>query len=218
MFGHSEVQNLRDFASTYNIEHIILSDTSGKFPESQLMNLSAGKLVSMEKLPSLPFRISYTTPDTLGRDRIAAAAGAFSHFKNQNRTVLIIDMGTCITMDILKGGNNFLGGNISPGIRMRIKAMHYYTGKLPEVPVKMPDTEIGYSTVTALQNGAVRGACMEIESFIQWTKNKFGKINVLLTGGDAPLFADFSKNKIFALPNLVLDGLNLILKHNVAQI
>jgi type III pantothenate kinase len=158
---------------------------------------------------TLPISLIYNTPNTLGRDRIAGAVGTWSHFPNQNS--LIINMGTCITMDLVSKNAEFLGGNISPGILMRLKAMHKFTARLPLVPVAFNESNIGKNTISAMQNGGVKGAFREIESFIEEIKSQFGQLNVILSGGDAHLFEKYTKNVIFARPYIVLDGLIEIL-------
>jgi type III pantothenate kinase len=107
---------------------------------------------------ALPFRNAYRTPETLGKDRVAAVAGAQALFPG--RDCLVVDCGTCIKYEWLTAAGVYEGGNIAPGLRMRIQAMHAFTARLPEVEIEMPASPIGDSTVTALQNGALRGAVM----------------------------------------------------------
>jgi type III pantothenate kinase len=159
----------------------------------------------------LPFTIDYKTPHTLGRDRIAAAAGA--NLFSADKPCLIINMGTCITMDVIAGGH-FLGGNISPGISMRLKAMHKFTARLPLVQLALPIEDLGSDTESALQNGGIKGALWEVETFINEMNHKYNELIVFLAGGDANMFAKFTKNAIFVRPNIVLEGLIEILKYN----
>jgi len=120
-----------------------------------------------------------------------------------------------MTTNIVTANGEYLGGNISPGINMRLKAMHTFTAKLPLVEIGLPIENLGNSTVKALQNGAVKGTFREIDSFIEEIRQDLGDLIVILTGGDAKLFENWTKNMIFAAPNLVLEGLNEILKYNV---
>lgn len=161
----------------------------------------------------IPLVNKYATPITLGKDRLAAAVGAWSKFPRHN--ILFIDLGTCMTTNIVTANGEYLGGNISPGINMRLKAMHTFTAKLPLVEIGLPIENLGNSTVKALQNGAVKGTFREIDSFIEEIRQDLGDLIVILTGGDAKLFENWTKNMIFAAPNLVLEGLNEILKYNV---
>ena len=162
---------------------------------------------------ALPFKNQYSTPQTLGKDRLAAVAGAHALFPGDN--CLVVDCGTCIKYDMLTADGIYLGGNIAPGAQMRIKAMHHFTAKLPEVPMQMPDDVIGYSTETALQNGALRGASLEIAGFVKLFEEKYTSLRVVLTGGDAIFFKPFLTFSIDSIvPDLTLHGLNSILIFN----
>ena len=168
----------------------------------------------LEPTLQLPFENRYATPHTLGRDRIAGVAGAAAKFPGQN--CLVIDAGTCITFDVLTAEGVYPGGNISPGVRMRLRAMHAQTARLPLVEPDGADTGLlGVSTETALRKGGQLGAILEIEAFMGRCAAIYPDLHVLLTGGDAPLLAPYLKSKIFALPNLVLYGLHEILRLNV---
>lgn len=164
----------------------------------------------------LPFQNNYQTPETLGRDRLAAVAGAQALFPATN--CLVIDCGTCIKYDFLDAQGVYAGGNIAPGAAMRIKAMHAFTARLPEVPMKMPDQSIGYSTETALQNGALLGAVMEIMGFVALFGKGARPLQVLLCGGDAEFFAPhLPVEGLNVEPYLTLHGLNHILQYNERQ-
>lgn len=198
------------------IEAAILSNTSLPEEETLFQLNSLNHFIHLDETTSIPIQNNYETPSTLGKDRIAAAVASHIRFKDEN--VLFIDMGTCITINFISSAGVFLGGNIHPGIQMRLKAMHKFTAKLPMTEIQVPEEFFGRSTVKALQNGAVKGAFLEIDSLIQLTRSKFGPIKVLLTGGDAYLFENWTKNEIFVAPNLVLEGLNEILKYNAKKI
>ncbi|MBK7409977.1 MAG: type III pantothenate kinase [Saprospirales bacterium] len=144
---------------------------------------------------------------------MAAAAGAWALFPGKR--CLIIDAGNCITCDVLSKEGIFLGGNISPGIDMRLKAMHTFTARLPLVPRGPMEHWIGHSTDSALRNGAQWGALWELTGLIDHCEAGFDEIIVVLTGGDADFFVKHLKRKIFANPDLVLVGLNKILTHYV---
>jgi len=137
------------------------------------------------------------------------------------KNCLIIDAGTCITLDVVSATGEFLGGNIAPGIDMRLKAMHHFTAKLPQVDRSGNPADdsagglLGMTTEAALRNGGQIGALLEVRAFIAVCEQLFGPMKVILTGGDADYFVKNIKTKIFAHPNLVLYGLNKILKHNV---
>ena len=162
----------------------------------------------------LPFKNLYTTPQTLGKDRLAAVAGAQALMPQQH--CLVVDCGTCIKYDAITQSGEYLGGNIAPGAMMRTKAMHAFTAKLPEVEPEILTDFIGNSTKTALQNGAFRGAALEIEGFTKLFQATLNPLNVILTGGDAAFFQPVLQIQNLTIePNLTLHGLNNILIFNI---
>lgn len=164
----------------------------------------------------LPIMNAYGSPDTLGSDRIALAVAAQYAYPDGN--VLAISLGTCITYNFVQKNKAFRGGIISPGVNMRLKAMHELTDKLPAVSVDGDILLLGYDTETSMRSGAVNGVAAEIDGIIEQFKAQYPDFNAVLTGGDAPMFANKLKSKIFADPDLLMKGLQLILKHNVPQL
>lgn len=158
----------------------------------------------------ISFRLNYKTPDTLGTDRIAAIAGAKELFPNED--ILVIDIGTAITYDILVN-NVFLGGNISLGMDMRFEALNHYTQRLPLLDRESAKQSFTPSTSTksAIYNGVINGIIFEIEGYLNLWKTQYPKLKIILTGGDAIYFEKQIKNSIFVEKNLVLIGLNAIL-------
>lgn len=160
----------------------------------------------------LPFKNQYASPETLGADRKALIAGAYFNYPNKN--CLVIDSGTCITFDFLSEDGTYIGGAISPGLEMRLHAMHDYTHRLPDVSPDSRDSPIGDSTFTGLQSGAYYGVLFEIQGHINWYAQQYSDLVVLLTGGNASLFANRLKGSIFVDNYLLLKGLNsLIISH-----
>jgi len=170
---------------------------------------SASLVQNMRELP-FEFKTKYTTPETLGEDRIAAVIGALKLFPDKN--VLIVDAGSCITYDFVGEDGVHEGGMISPGLHMRLKAMHQFTGKLPLAEVPETPNPLGRSTAEAIGQGALMGCVYEIESYISYLQYQNKNLHTILTGGDGKLFVKFIKKKIFAQPNLVLSGLREIQK------
>jgi type III pantothenate kinase len=168
----------------------------------------------MELTPDLavPFTNLYLTPKTLGMDRVAGIAGATHFFPDQ--ACLVIDMGTCITYDFINTNKEYLGGAISPGVAMRLSAMAVFTKRLPEIVFHSPDSFIGNTTQSSMLSGVYYGILGEINDTISRYEEQFGEINVLICGGDAPLFDKHTKKSIFAAPDLVLHGLNKLLQYN----
>lgn len=169
-------------------------------------------VIELNHETKLPFQIAYKTPATLGRDRIAAVAGVFENNKGKN--CLIIDAGTAITYDFIDSDGIYHGGNIAPGIDMRFKALHYFTGKLPEVQPKGDIPMLGYNTETAIRSGVMQGVFYEVNGYIQDLRHKYPDLLVFLTGGSVKYFEDRIKSPIFADNNIVLKGLNCIIKYN----
>ena len=162
----------------------------------------------------IPIHNAYATPETLGRDRLAAVIGANFLFPNQN--CLVIDGGTCITYNFLSKTETFIGGNIAPGLTMRFRAMNHFTAKLPLVERNIAiSTLLGNTTETAMRAGAQIGLLSEVEGFVKRLENQEGKIKVILTGGDGQfLFDNLSLKEKYLEPHLVLQGLNQILNYH----
>ena len=161
----------------------------------------------------LPVTIRYSTPKTLGNDRIAGVCGASAVFPGEN--ILVIDAGTCVTYDFIDKRKNYFGGGISPGIDIRFKALNTFTGNLPLVNRTDDFDLIGDSTEGSIRSGVLNGIIAEIEGVIKRYEDKFGQLKIIFTGGDTIFFDKQLKNDIFAIPNLVLNGLNEILDFNI---
>ena len=160
-----------------------------------------------------PFINKYATPKTLGIDRIVLAAGATLQFPKQNR--LVIDAGTCITYDFIDENDNYLGGAISPGLRLRYEALHNFTAKLPLLTLDTPESYIGNSTKEAIHSGVVNGFVYEIDGFIDEYRENFSNFIIILTGGDAEFLAKRLKNTIFANSNFLLESLNQTFQYKI---
>ena len=160
---------------------------------------------------SLPFKIEYDTPETLGSDRIAAVAGAFNLFPGEE--VLIIDAGTALTFDFLSS-YSYKGGNISPGLHMRFKALNKFTDRLPLVTPLEIFSNPGRNTSDAIAAGVITGVTYEINEYIRTFENKHTDFKVILTGGDSEFLKDKIDYHITYVPDIVIDGLNYILEYN----
>lgn len=170
------------------------------------------KVVELNYETKLPFINGYKTPKTLGVDRIALVSAAV--FQYPHRNVLIIDAGTCITYDFIDSENHYLGGAISPGIRLRYKSLNNLTAHLPLLDTKKPKTIIGNTTESAIHSGVVMGVVKEIDGVIDAYLDKYLDLTIILTGGDANFLSNQLKNSIFAHSNFILEGLNVILDYN----
>jgi type III pantothenate kinase len=170
------------------------------------------KFIELDENTPLPVKNLYKTPGTLGKDRIAAAVGAFDLYPETN--LLIIDAGTAITYDVVNANGEFLGGNISPGIEMRFQALHTFTGKLPLAKRQPFDRLFGTTTEEAIVAGVQNGVIFEVDRAIDTFKEFYKNLKVIITGGNAEFFERKLKNSFFVNFNLISLGLNRILEHN----
>jgi len=214
VFNCEEILNL---ATNQGVENIIYSSVAQTLSHNDKGRMEQEfYFLELTHQLKLPITNAYETPSTLGLDRLAAVVGAYSLFPKQN--CLIVDAGTCMTLEILTDDGVYLGGNISPGVRMRLQSMHQFTARLPLVNIGQWNENWGISTETALQNGGLLGACLEIEGLEKRLRQKWPQLKCLITGGDAELLANQLECKIFVYTNLVLIGLNKILTYNVEQL
>lgn len=170
------------------------------------------KVIKLTGNTAVPIRNNYQTPWTLGPDRLAAAVAAHHTYGGKN--VLVITCGSCITYDLVNRRGSYEGGAISPGMSMRFQAMNTFTGRLPLVSYQEDVPIVGQTTTGSLQSGAVNGMASEIDGMIERYREEYPDLIVILSGGDMIYFAKRLKNNIFALPNIVLEGLNIILNFN----
>lgn len=179
---------------------------------TQLLGLCP--VLEVQGATASPLRNSYSTAGTLGADRLANAVAAAAYLPG--RSVLAIDAGTCITYDLVRADGTYLGGAISPGLRMRAQAMNAYSARLPLVELGPSIPVLGTDTASSLAAGVHHGVLAEIRGFIKAYGDQTPDLGVILTGGDAPRIAAGSESGIFALPLLTLEGLHAILRYNLA--
>ncbi len=163
---------------------------------------------------AVPIINSYQSLSSLGSDRLAAAVGAFTVVTKT--AVLNIDTGTCIKYNFVNNKGAYLGGAISPGLQMRLTALNKFTARLPLLEIDNHfNTLIGQNTHDSILSGTILAAVFEVDGCIDAYKKIYPDLAVIVSGGDTDFFAKRLKNSIFARPNLVLEGLNKILEHNV---
>ena len=210
-FGLTEIEVLFE---KFPIKNCILSSVV-KNNENIIQELTRKSqyFIELTSKTTLPIKNLYETPDTLGKDRIAAVAGAA--FLKPDTDLLVIDAGTAITYDFINSENEYNGGNIAPGLSMRLQAMHEFTSKLPLVEAETESPFLGTNTKSAILAGAFQGIIFEMDGYINSLKIKYPQLSTFLTGGSTFYFANKLKNTIFAEKNLVLIGLNRILEYNV---
>jgi type III pantothenate kinase len=199
----------------YTIHSGIISSVIQHEKEIESVVRSRCHCVLLDHNIPLPLLNKYETPETLGKDRLAAAIAGNHMFPNKN--VLVIDAGTCIKYDFINAEAEYLGGAISPGLQMRFNALHTFTEKLPLIELTENKLLIGKNTTDSLLSGVINGALAEIDGIIDRYREIYPEIQVVLSGGDAEYLVSKLKNKIFAVSNIVLYGLKIILDYNDKQ-
>jgi type III pantothenate kinase len=207
------LEDLKKEIEGYQIESALISSVKQSEEDFSFISTGKKKLFLTTSLP-LPITNDYETPETLGLDRLAAACGAFALFPTND--CLVIDAGTCINYEFITARGVYQGGAISPGIEMRYKAMHTFTARLPLIKPRMNVELVGRNTEECIQSGVLNGVIYEVDGIINHYREKYPSIRVLICGGDAPFFENRLKPTIFAAPDLVLMGLNRILRYNAS--
>ena len=172
--------------------------------------------IELDHSTPTPIENCYETPKSLGLDRLAAAIGANSMYPDTN--LLVIDAGTAITYEVINSKNQYLGGNISPGLNTRFKSLHEFTGKLPLIKAGEEEEFFGKNTEQAIRLGVQQGIINEIDGVITHFNKSYPDNKVILTGGDANFFVNKLKNSIFVEFDLIEKGLNRILEYNAQSI
>lgn len=216
---HSEHQNIQAFT-----ENLLKRIPSGKpdkiiissvvnYPDSFDSFLTAkAKLLKLTHRTPLPVQLDYLSPATLGKDRIAVSAA--SHVLYPDKNVLAIVAGSCITYDFTDATGIYRGGAISPGMDMRFRSLNTFTAHLPLMKGKNEVGLTGKNTENSILSGVMTGMRAEIDGVIEQYTSIYEKLTVLLSGGNLNYFDKSLKNNIFAIPNLVLKGLKIILDFN----
>ena len=159
--------------------------------------------------------IKYDDPKELGADRIVNAVAAYDKYGGP---LIIVDFGTAITFCVISKDGDYLGGAITPGIKISSEALFSRTSKLPKVELTKPRNVIGKNTVNSIQSGLIYGYVglvdYIVEKIMEEIKDEGEVKNVIATGGLASLIASESKyiNKIDKL--LTLEGLRIIYEKN----
>ena len=212
LWTDARLEDLVKKSRDYDVDNIFVSTVSvAKKDIAQAFDQEVGFL--SHETP-VPFKNNYTTKETLGLDRIAAVAGATMYCDNQH--CLIIDIGTCITYDFLSSDLVYEGGSISPGLDMRFRALHELTAGLPLVSFDPDSPLIGKSTRTSITSGVLFGMEGEMQEMIRRYTTDFENLKTILCGGGAKFFENRLKGAIFAAPELVLRGLNRILRYDAS--
>ncbi|CAI8367259.1 MAG: Type III pantothenate kinase [Cryomorphaceae bacterium] len=211
VFNDCTLQNILVFIGKQTISETIIS--SVKLVDSdlkQIIQYFDAHLLNESTL--LPITIDYETPSTLGKDRIAALVGASFLFPNQD--ILVLDAGTCLTIDFINKRKIYKGGRISLGIAMRYKALNQFTSNLPLCEFSDSSMIMGYDTSSSIISGVQQGILAEVREIINIYKMENKDTIIIVTGGDCFFFETELKSSIFAYPFLIMEGLNEILDYN----
>jgi type III pantothenate kinase len=210
-----EVKRIRN--EEFNLSSLVIPDGPVIISSVSSVDFSVlekrDKVLILDQNTPTPVKNRYNSPGTLGMDRLAAVAGALSLFPG--KAALVINGGTCITYDFINQNSEYEGGSISPGINMRFKALNHYTARLPLI--EFPDGEIpftGKTTRDAILSGVLNGVLAETEGIIARYRQSSPGCIIIISGGDVDFFERNIKGDIFAVPDLVLLGLNSILEYN----
>lgn len=201
----------------FQVENSLISTVKNEISDLEQCLMEQSRYIRFSHTTPVPIQNLYETPYSLGLDRLAAMVAVSAVYPKKN--TLVIDAGTCITYDMLPADDRYFGGSISPGLTMRLKALHEFTGRLPLVALNTHFSDVlGRTTEQSILSGVLQGALGELISFIEKYQQQYSEVGVVLCGGDAHFFDTQLKNSIFAsnvslIPNLILIGLNEIIHH-----
>lgn len=205
-------ETINGLVTKYQPAKSILSSVINHNPGVETILKASTKFHLLGPFSKIPISTPVGKPETIGADRLALCVAAVELFPAKNN--LVIGLGSAITYNFINKYHEFLGGGISPGMEMRFKSLQTFTAKLPLVEKDWNFPLIGYDTRTNILSGVILGMAKEIDGMIDAFAERYGNFNVLLTGGDAPYFVYHLKNKIFANPNLIYQGLYAISECN----
>lgn len=208
-FGDTEM--LIEILANNDVSKAIVSSVNKGENLEQILLSNQIDFVSLNHTTPIPIKNQYQSPKTLGDDRLANAVAAHKLFPNKN--VLIIDCGTCLKFDLILNNNEYKGGAISPGLKLRFSSLHNGTDQLPQLNPTPINYLIGKTSQESITSGVMNGALAEINGIIERYKLLYENLTVIITGGDAKYFEKELKYNIFAEPNLTLIGLNEILSY-----
>ena len=213
---YAAIPVFKEIIKEKKIKHSIVSCVLNQLPDFVNTLKEQTNYLEFTTQTKIPVKNLYRTASTLGSDRLAGVIGAQKLFPFKN--VLVIDAGTCIKYNFINSQNEYLGGAISPGINMRFKALHNYTGKLPLLKADLNfNTLIGTTSDESILSGVMNGVLFEVEGTVNEYKKQYPDLTVVVTGGDSVFFEKRLKTPIFADHYLILKGLNEIIQYNFSN-
>lgn len=207
--GETELLSAAMKASKAGELNVLLS-CSGKLCTKvrDMLRKLAHRCVEASADMPVPIHLGYDEPERMGMDRLADCVGACH--RHPGERMLIIDMGTCNTYNYVEN-DTFYGGDIAPGVRIRLKAMHIFTAKLPQVREEGELTECGQTTDEAIRNGVIKGTVFEVGGYVQEFFKRNAEGRVVITGGSSWTVKELLNERVEQVETLGLEGLNEIL-------
>ena len=210
-----DMAKVEELIVQFGVECAVVTSTRGGAEKiCEQLRSKIERVLHFSSQTEVPIGVDYSSRQTLGADRIAVAVGVVCGMGVEN--ALIVDMGSAITFDVVENGV-FKGGNISPGVAMRFRALNEFTAALPLCSTTEPNGEFGKSTTEAIEQGVMQGVLHEIEGYVERVSAEKVKKSIIFCGGDAESFVNRIKSAIFAPRKLMFTGLNEILKYNVSK-
>ena len=210
-----DLAKVAELKGQFSLDKAIVASTRGGAERiCEQLRSKIEKVLCFTSQTEVPIEIDYSSPQTLGTDRIAMAVGVVCEMGVKD--ALVVDMGSAITFDIIENGV-FKGGNISLGVAMRFRALHEFTAALPLCSATEPNQRFGKSTREAIEQGVMQGILYEIEGYAERISAANVKKCIIFCGGDAESFVNRIKSAIFAPRKLMFTGLNRILEYNVSK-
>ena len=210
-----ELRHIEDISRQYSIKNAILSSVVHHNKDMEDYLSANYHFIRFSSETPIPIKNNYKSVQSLGSDRLACAVAAQHFFQGED--TLIIQLGSCVTSDFVSKGGVYEGGSISPGFDMRFASLHQFAAKLPLVEYKDIDFITGSSTEDSILSGVINGITAECNYLIDQYKEKYPDLKIILTGGHAKKLENTINTKIFTFPNLVISGLDLILKYNAKK-
>lgn len=200
-----ELSTWRKNHTNYQNLHLVVSSVLDSSMQEKI-NLLFPKVHFLNQQDSLPFTNNYSSPLTLGMDRICNVSAVID--RHEKCPKLVVDIGTCIKIDLLDKNNCYSGGSISPGLRLRFNSLHQETARLPLLDSSQEKIPlIGNSTIDSIRSGVQNGMQFEINGMMEAYRLRYPDLTIFVTGGDSAFFDFEGKNDIFVDENLTLKGI-----------
>ncbi len=156
--------------------------------------------------------IHVDVPSQVGSDRIVIAVAALAEYK---APLILIDLGTATTIEVVEPDNVYLGGLIFPGVRVSLDALTSRTSQLPGISLDKPKQVIGKNTVDCMRSGMMYGTAAMLDGLVDRIEEELGHSSTIIaTGGMAQFITPLCKHPMILEKNLLLKGLNILYKKN----